>query len=75
MKRTVMTVKQFKEVVSQWPELDSNGEPSEVFMTSGCFASTPVVEVLPLNGDRQACDMLIHTPVFEEGERCASCRR
>lgn len=44
-----MTVKELKELVKDWPEVDVNGEPTEVWMETGRGLSSPVRVAVKLN--------------------------
>ena len=44
-----ITVKQLKEIVKDWPETDTLGEDSEVWIMTGETLSSPVVAISPLN--------------------------
>jgi len=44
-----ITVKQLKEIVKDWPETDTLGEDSEVWIMTGEALSSPVVAISPLN--------------------------
>jgi len=46
---TVVTVAQLKAIIKDWPELDLNGEPSEVWVATGKNLSSPVCSVSALN--------------------------
>ena len=45
----VMTVADLKEMIKDWPELDRDGEPSEVWMETGWCRSSPVTTAGSLN--------------------------
>ena len=47
--RNGVTVKELKEFIKDWPEEGENGEPTEVWMTTGAHTSSPVKAVWPLN--------------------------
>jgi hypothetical protein len=63
---TVLTVKELKQLLATWPEVDANGEPTEVWMMVGLSRSAPVVMVRPLSGSRTAdgnpADLIVHPP-------------
>lgn len=44
-----LTVKELKDKISTWPEVDEGGEPTQVWMETGWCLSSPVMEVWPLN--------------------------
>ena len=45
----VMTVRELKEIVKDWPEQDCFGEPTEVWYMTGKNMSSPVHNITPLN--------------------------
>ena len=44
-----MTVADLKEAIKDWPELDSNGEPCEVWVGTGEMTSNQAKTIIPLN--------------------------
>ena len=52
-----MTVKELKEAIKYWPETDTNGDPSEVWMEIDLGVSSQVSSIWNLN----QTDMLIST--------------
>lgn len=48
-----MTVKELKEIIKDWPEVDDNGEPTEVWIGARDGTSNQVQSVCSLN----RCDM------------------
>lgn len=58
-----MTVTEFKKIVADWPEVDSFGDPSEVWMETGVGLSSPVSSCDMINfrlvGGRWVGDLLI----------------
>lgn len=44
-----LTVAEFKKLIADWPETDIDGEPTEVWISTGVNLSSPVVEVSQLN--------------------------
>jgi hypothetical protein len=44
-----ITVEELLSIISDWPKLDSNGDPNEVWIETGWCLSSVVVEVSPLN--------------------------
>jgi hypothetical protein len=49
-----MTVAVLKEMLTDWPELDENGEPTEVWIETGRGLSSQVREIGTLNA--RVCD-------------------
>jgi hypothetical protein len=65
-----MTVKELKEVIKQWPEVDEHtGEDCEVWITTGKNLSSPVICVYPLNlrmnNGKASYDILLDTNAFD----------
>lgn len=59
-----MTVKEFKTIVKDWPEIGCDGEPSEVWLVTGEYLSSPLAAVELLNAGydkdgKQVSDMLL----------------
>ena len=48
-----LTVRELKEFIKDWPEIDSNGNPTEVWVEIGEGVSAPALEVWPLNCKRE----------------------
>jgi len=46
----VVTVKEFKEIVKDWPEVDYMGEPSEVWLSTVPGLSSECHRIATLNG-------------------------
>ena len=44
-----MTVKELKEIIKDWPEVDGNGEPTEVWINSGKGLSSIANSAVKLN--------------------------
>jgi hypothetical protein len=49
-----MTVKELKEIIKDWPEMDKYGDPTEVWVGHNDNLSSPVRELWILNHDK--CD-------------------
>jgi hypothetical protein len=47
--RSVVTVAELKAFIADWPETDTNGEPTEVWVETGQDLTSPCTEVWPLN--------------------------
>jgi hypothetical protein len=47
--RNGMTVRELKDLVSQWKDTDDNGEPFEVWIETDAGLSSPCTEVCRLN--------------------------
>jgi hypothetical protein len=45
-----ITVKELKEFIKDWPEVDDNGDPYEVWFQTGRGLSSVCTEVCKLNG-------------------------
>lgn len=61
-----MTVKELKEAIKDWPETFENGEPCEVWMSTGRQLSSPVTSICPLNMDReQSADVIFGCNVYD----------
>lgn len=55
----VLTVKQLKDILSNWPETRSNGSPTEVWINRGDNKSSPLQQIWPLDkGDDGTADIL-----------------
>lgn len=44
-----MTVKELKEIIRDWPEIGVDGEPTEVWVTTGDMLSSPATMCVHLN--------------------------
>lgn len=44
-----VTVKELKAILENWPDVDSNGEDSQVWMYSNYGSSSPVIDISKLN--------------------------
>ena len=44
-----MTIKDLKELIKDWPEIDSNGLPTEVWLESGDMLSSACMQYSKLN--------------------------
>ena len=60
-----LTVKELKNAIKDWPEINVNGEPTEVWIETGLGLSSQVkvVWIIPLNKCGEFADMM-----FESGE-------
>lgn len=45
----MLTVKELKAFIADWPETDKDGEPAEVWVETGDNLSSPAIEVCKLN--------------------------
>jgi len=61
-----LTVTEFKPIVANWPEVDGNGEPSEVWIETGRMASSMVTAVVPLNCRGDRADLMLESLAFVE---------
>lgn len=61
-----ITVKELKEIIKDWPDENSMGEPTEVWIETGCNLSSPVVNVWNLNTRHGASDILLESAVWDE---------
>ena len=52
-----LTVKELKEIIKDWPEIDHMGEPTQVFIETGKNLSSPVSEIWPLNKSEESADI------------------
>jgi hypothetical protein len=62
--RHCISVKKLREILKDWPDTDSCGEASEVWIETGRNLSSPVLEVSQLN----ETDILLGSLAFEEGK-------
>lgn len=46
--RNGLTVAELKDLLSDWPEVDEDGNPCEVWVANGCYSNV-VTHVAPLN--------------------------
>lgn len=46
-----MTIKELKAAINEWPELDSNGEPNNVWVETGAGLSSLATSLWPLSGE------------------------
>lgn len=65
-----MTVKQLKELIKDWPEMDRDGEPTEVWIETGKGLTSPVTMATTLNlremdDGTETADFLLESPAFE----------
>ncbi len=44
-----LTVKELKELIKCWPDLDEDGEDTEVWISNGCGESNICYGICPLN--------------------------
>ena len=44
-----ITVRKLKGLIKDWPEEDQYGDETEVWLSTGAYTSSPLVEVCPLN--------------------------
>lgn len=57
-----LTVKELKELIKDWPEVNSStGEPTEVWVGVGRNLSSPVTEVWPLNKRESSADLMFES--------------
>lgn len=59
-----MTIKELKDILQDWPEIDENGKPFEVWIETGWCLSSLVVDVDPLNRN----DIILASNAFENPE-------
>ena len=67
----VMTVRDLKEVIKGWPEINECGGDCEVWIETGRNVSNPVVAVGPLNlrkeeGGEISADFILESNLFNE---------
>jgi len=58
----MMTVKQLKEILKDWPETKENGEPTEVWLETGLMLSSQASNFSRLGQD----DFLLESNAFED---------
>lgn len=44
-----ITVRKLKELIADWPEEDQYGDETEVWLSTGAYTSSPLVELCTLN--------------------------
>jgi len=54
-----ITVAQLKKLLADWPEVDGDGEPTQVWIETGEMLSSPAVMACPLNRRGNAADLII----------------
>jgi len=59
----MMTVKELKEVLKDWPEVDSEGEPTEVWIETGLMLSSQASNYSRLGSHG---DLLLESNAFED---------
>lgn len=59
-----LTVKELKELLTDWPETNEDGEPTEVWIETERGLSSIVTKVWPLNKREHSTDLLLesHAP-------------
>lgn len=55
----VLTVRQLKSIIKNWPELNALGEDTEVWLMVADGTSSPVKELWPLNKYKDSADILL----------------
>lgn len=59
-----LTVKKLKEIINQMPDLNNNGEPLEIWISTGDCLSSIVTQVSPLNRRPEGSDLLLTPSQF-----------
>ncbi len=59
-----LTVRELKEIITDWSETDENGEPTEVWIETGWCLSSIVIEVSPLNKREKSADLILISGAF-----------
>ena len=44
-----ITVRKLKELIANWPEEDQYGDETEVWLSTGAYTTSPLIEICPLN--------------------------
>ncbi len=66
-----LTVKELKEIVNSWPEVNDEGEPTEVWVGND-HHSSQVTEVWPLNVRNGKGDLLLEMPITSRKQMLAT---
>ncbi len=61
-----LTVKELKEAIKDWPEIDPYGEPTEVWVETGLNLSGQVKAVWPLNKREMSADIIFMSGAWEK---------
>ena len=59
----MMTIKELKEIIKDWPETTKDGEPTEVWIETGLMLGSPVTNYSRLG---HAPDLLLESNAFED---------
>jgi hypothetical protein len=65
-----MTVKELKALIKDWPEVNHEGEPTEVWIETGRCLTSPVVVAMALNyrvmdDGTKTADLVLESNAFE----------